>query len=71
MEDFHHMANKKYEHDIKGFNSRLDEIQAAFLNIKLNYLNEVLDLRHIIVRGLHVTIPKSNYPQRTVSDYGN
>ncbi|EFK6155270.1 DegT/DnrJ/EryC1/StrS family aminotransferase, partial [Escherichia coli] len=28
----------KYKHEFKGVNSRLDEIQAAFLNVKLNYL---------------------------------
>ncbi len=29
----------KYQHDIKGVNSRLDSIQASLLNIKLKYLN--------------------------------
>jgi len=32
-------SNKKYENLYKGMNSRLDEIQAAILNVKLKYLN--------------------------------
>lgn len=32
-------SNKKYHNDYIGVNSRLDELQAAFLNIKLPYLN--------------------------------
>lgn len=31
---------KRYYHDIKGFNSRLDELQAAFLRKKLKHLNK-------------------------------
>lgn len=31
---------EKYRHVYKGCNSRLDELQAAFLSVKLNYLDE-------------------------------
>jgi dTDP-4-amino-4,6-dideoxygalactose transaminase len=33
-------SKKKYFHDFKGFNSRVDELQAAFLRVKLKKLNE-------------------------------
>ena len=33
-------SKKKYFNDVKGFNSRLDELQAAFLRVKLKKLDE-------------------------------
>ena len=36
-------SSKKYVHEFKGVNSRLDEMQAAFLNIKLNLIIVVCD----------------------------
>tara|TARA_B100001989_G_scaffold128199_1_gene90581 strand:+ start:748 stop:1854 length:1107 start_codon:yes stop_codon:yes gene_type:complete len=33
-------SKEKYKNQFKGFNSRLDPIQAGFLNIKLKYLNK-------------------------------
>jgi len=34
-------SSKRYVNDVIGYNSRLDEIQAAFLRIKLKHLNEM------------------------------
>jgi len=38
-------SHKKYENIYQGFNSRLDEIQAAFLNVKLKYIQNDIDAR--------------------------
>ncbi len=38
-------SEKKYHNQIKGVNSRLDEIQAAILSIKLTYLNKFTEQR--------------------------
>ena len=38
-------SHKKYENIYQGLNSRLDEIQAAFLNVKLKYINDDIDSR--------------------------
>jgi len=38
-------SEKKYENIYRGLNSRLDEIQAAFLNVKLKYIQDDIDNR--------------------------
>ena len=38
-------SHKKYKNQYKGLNSRLDEIQAAFLNVKLKYIQKDIDGR--------------------------
>lgn len=36
----HGRVTKKYEHEIEGYSSRLDNLQAAILRVKLKYLNK-------------------------------
>ncbi len=55
----------KYQNKVLGFNSRLDEIQAAFLNIKLPYLDEDNHLRQIVahrflteIKNFKIILPK-------------
>lgn len=40
-----HGAPSKYEHTVLGINSRLDSIQAAVINVKLNYIDKWNELR--------------------------
>lgn len=43
-------SHVKYENLFKGFNTRLDEIQAAFLSIKLKYLQEDISGRRRVAK---------------------
>jgi dTDP-4-amino-4,6-dideoxygalactose transaminase len=39
---------KRYYHDLEGINSRLDELQASILNVKLKYLDQWNEIRQEI-----------------------
>ena len=76
-----HGSSKRYHHDIIGYNSRLDEIQAAILNVKMKYIDhfnltreKIADIYNDNLSGLDfLSIPKitSNgnhvYHQYTIS----
>lgn len=56
---------EKYHHNIKGTNSRLDELQASFLNVKLKYLDKTNEYRRKVAKkyleGIHnpnIILPK-------------
>ena len=40
-----HGSKNKYYYDMVGVNSRLDELQAAILNVKLRYLDKIINLK--------------------------
>lgn len=41
-------SHQKYQNDVRGVNSRLDELQAAFLRVKLKYLDNEISQRRAI-----------------------
>ena len=53
-------SHKKYENLYQGYNSRLDEIQAAFLNVKLKYIQDDIDSRRNVAEYYLNNITKSN-----------
>ena len=60
-------SHKKYENIYKGVNSRLDELQAAFLRVKLKYLDseikrrkEIANYYHENIRNKEITLPIQN-----------
>ena len=68
-----HGSRIKYEHEILGFNSRLDSLQAAILTVKLAYLEGWTESRIRIaqrygegLRGLNLTLPETTANVRHV-----
>jgi dTDP-4-amino-4,6-dideoxygalactose transaminase len=53
-------SHKKYKNIYKGVNSRLDEIQAAILRVKLKYLDEEIEKRRKIARFYLENIKNDN-----------
>ncbi|APU66822.1 DegT/DnrJ/EryC1/StrS family aminotransferase [Christiangramia flava] len=62
---------KKYINDFQGLNSRLDEIQAAFLNVKLKFLKQEYEARRTVADFYLANIKNSNIILPKVFDRKN
>lgn len=56
-----HGSKKKYHHQFVGFNSRLDTIQAAVLQVKLHHLDEFLTARNSAAYHYYETLKNVNW----------
>ena len=59
---------KKYENLYKGINSRLDEIQASMLRVKLRYLDEEIENRRIVAKYYLENIKNTNIILPSIKD---
>jgi len=60
-------SHEKYKNKYQGLNSRLDEIQAAFLNVKLKYIQKDIDARRRVanyylenIKNPNIILPNSH-----------
>ncbi len=63
-------SHKKYSNLIKGFNSRLDELQAAILRVKLRHLDEENARRSIVASHYLERMKNPRLHLPTVARYG-
>jgi Predicted pyridoxal phosphate-dependent enzyme apparently involved in regulation of cell wall biogenesis len=61
--------SKKYHHDTMGFNSRLDEMQAAILRAKLPHLDSWNDIRNQLAHCYLSSLDKQYSPPCAASQY--
>lgn len=59
--------SERYRHDLNGINSRMDEIQAAILNVKLKYLDQWNLRRREIASLYNLNLPNSIKIERVES----
>ncbi len=70
-------SGKKYLHELRGYNSRLDELQAAILRVKLMRLDEWNDRRNKIAEiyanelGSLAAMERGQLALPTISNYAN
>ncbi len=59
----------KYHNEEKGYNSRLDELQAAFLRVKLRYLDDWNDRRRVLAQRYQQLLNPDIYALPVVPDW--
>ena len=63
------IANDKYHNYLVGYNSRLDAVQAALLNVKLKYLDEYLERRRKNAAFYFNALKNTSYKLPFFQDY--
>jgi dTDP-4-amino-4,6-dideoxygalactose transaminase len=61
-------SQKKYFNEEKGFNSRLDELQAAFLRVKLRHLDEWNRRREVVAKKFSAVLAELELGLPTVAE---
>jgi dTDP-4-amino-4,6-dideoxygalactose transaminase len=61
----------KYQHDLAGYNSRLDEMQAAFLRVKLSVLDEWNESRRTVANQYSTLLAEAKIGLPFVPNYAN
>jgi dTDP-4-amino-4,6-dideoxygalactose transaminase len=63
-----HGSSQQYHHDVIGYNSRLDELQAVILRIKLKYIDEYNQKRLAVARSYNERLSNSRFQTPTIAD---
>jgi dTDP-4-amino-4,6-dideoxygalactose transaminase len=63
-----HGSSQQYHHDVIGYNSRLDELQAVVLRIKLKYIDEYNQKRLAVARSYNQRLANSRFQTPAILD---
>ena len=63
-----HGSSQQYHHDVIGYNSRLDELQAVVLRIKLKYIDEYNQKRLAVARAYNQRLANSRFQTPAILD---
>ena len=63
-----HGSSKQYHHDVIGFNSRLDELQAVILRIKLKHIDDYNQRRLEVARSYNRRLADSRFKTPRIPD---
>ena len=63
-----HGSSQQYHHDVIGYNSRLDELQAVILRIKLKHIDDYNQRRLEVARTYNRMLADSRFKTPTVAD---
>ena len=63
-----HGSSQQYQHDVIGYNSRLDELQAVILRIKLRHIDDYNRRRLEVARSYNRLLADSRFETPAIAD---